>query len=237
LVYSKGKNNAIGVINILNIENFKGVMAIVDADFWNLDGTKPSWSNILLTDSHDLETMLFNSGAFEKILVEFGSQKKIAQLPKPPRDILLENALPIGLLRWLSSPSQDNLRLDFKNLSFGNYLNLKTLSLDIEKLLVDVISRSQSLKLDTNVIKQKIVVMMNLNYDPWQVCSGHDLVEIFYIGLNQIYGNAKARLLSKEMVDGLLRIAYELSYFHETQLYKAILMWENSNPPFKIVGN
>lgn len=111
---SNGKDNAIKALAILEKSNFKGVLTIIDADFWRLDGIKPSSPHLLLTDTHDLENMILRSGALEIILSEFGSSVKIKNFGKPIQDTLLESGLLIGLFRWLSSPGQDNLNLKFK---------------------------------------------------------------------------------------------------------------------------
>ncbi|GAB4301600.1 MAG: hypothetical protein Fur0025_41910 [Oscillatoriaceae cyanobacterium] len=65
--YAVGKARVIDVMEILDKDNFSGVLAIIDADFWKLEGTIPPSTNILLTDTHDLETMLFQSPALEKV--------------------------------------------------------------------------------------------------------------------------------------------------------------------------
>ena len=70
------KDNAVKVLNILEQANFAGVLAVVDADFDILEKTVPLSRNLLLTDTHDLETMLLKSPALEKVLREqYGSVK------------------------------------------------------------------------------------------------------------------------------------------------------------------
>ena len=51
LVNAFCKDNAIGALNILEMNNFQGVLAIVDTDFWNLDGVRVGSPNLLVTDS------------------------------------------------------------------------------------------------------------------------------------------------------------------------------------------
>ncbi|MEG4347888.1 DUF4435 domain-containing protein [Microcoleus sp. A003_D6] len=96
------KDNAVKVLNILEKDNFAGVLAIVDADFWILEGTVNSNPNLLLTDTHDLETMLLKSPSLEKVLSEHGSEQKVKDFGKDIRQTLLESAKVIGYLRWAS---------------------------------------------------------------------------------------------------------------------------------------
>ncbi|MDJ1179813.1 DUF4435 domain-containing protein [Roseofilum sp. BLCC_M91] len=52
------KQRVIQVLQILENDNFAGILAIVDADFDRLDNLEFSSPNLLRTDTHDLETML-----------------------------------------------------------------------------------------------------------------------------------------------------------------------------------
>lgn len=232
---ANNKDIAITTINKLEKDNFKGVLTIVDTDFWKLDSIKPNSLNILLTDTHDLETMILFSEALDKVLSEFGSKPKIAALSKPVRVILLKGALAIGFLRWLSTPTKDNLSLRFKGLNFYNFIDIKKLSVNIDLLIKEVKTNSQDSTLDESAIKKKIATLMKSGYDPCQVCSGHDMVQLLAIGLINMFGNHRAKNITPDGVDGILRVSYEYSYFSSTQLHDAIKDWEYANQPFKVL--
>ncbi|WP_416211827.1 DUF4435 domain-containing protein [Nostoc sp. DedQUE05] len=83
------KQRAIEILKILEQSNFQGVLAIVDADFDRLETLLNTSHNLLCTDSHDLETMLINSPAFNKVLAEFGSEEKIAQFNRDVKLVLV----------------------------------------------------------------------------------------------------------------------------------------------------
>jgi hypothetical protein len=235
LILATGKDKAIKALNILEEDGLNGVLTIVDADFWRLDGVEHGSSNLLLTDSHDLETMLLYSDALDNVLSEFGSAKKITKLGKPIRNILLEGGLPIGYLRWLSSPTKDDLSLKFKELSFDKFVDEKTLCVDVDNLIRELKTNSKDSALDDNVTKLKVMTLMGEGHDPWQVCSGHDLVLILSIGIRNIFGNPRGKSVTLEVVDGILRVAYNHSHFCLTQLHNSIKDWEKANPPFKVV--
>ncbi|MTJ55538.1 DUF4435 domain-containing protein [Anabaena sp. UHCC 0253] len=82
------KQRAINILEILEKSNFQGVLAIVDADFDRQQNTPVTSPNLLLTDTHDLETMLIQSPALEKVVSEFGSEEKITQLNRNIREVL-----------------------------------------------------------------------------------------------------------------------------------------------------
>lgn len=90
-----GKNNAIKTLEILEADGFKGVLVIVDADFWKFDGVDPGSPNIILTDTYDRESMLICSNALDKVLNDFGEHRKMNGMLKPIRDLLLEVTPPI----------------------------------------------------------------------------------------------------------------------------------------------
>ncbi len=85
-------------MEILNKENFQRILAIVDADFERLE-CLPNVPNLILTDTHDLETMLIQSPALDKVLAEIGSEEKITKFGKDIRSVLLQAGKPIGYLR------------------------------------------------------------------------------------------------------------------------------------------
>jgi len=235
LIPATGKDKAISALELLENSSFGGVLAIVDADFWRLDGIDSNSSNLLLTDSHDLETMILHSDALDNVLSEFGSAKKIAELGKPIRDILLESGLPVGYLRWLSSPTKDNLSLKFKELSFDKFVDEQTLRVSIDNLIRELKINSENSTLDENATKLKIMALGGAGHDPWQVCSGHDLVQILSIGLRNIFGNSRGKSVALEVVDGILRVAYGHSHFRLTRLHNSIKDWEKVNPPFRVL--
>lgn len=235
IIPAEGKEKAINALEMLEKDSFNGVLTIVDADFWKIEGVEPNNSNILLTDSHDLETMILYSDALDSVLSEFGSDPKIMDLGKPIRDILLESGLPIGYLRWLSSTTKDNLSLKFKKLSFDKFVNKNTLIVNIDNLIEQAKTNSKNSKLDANATKLKIIALAGEGHDPWQVCSGHDLVIFLSIGLQNIFGNHRGKSVTPDVVEGILRVAYDHSHFSLTNLHNSIKTWEKANPSFKIL--
>jgi hypothetical protein len=70
LIPTFGKSNAIQTLIELEKREATGVLAIVDSDYWVLEGKKTG-NNLLLTDTHDIETMILLSPALEKVLREY----------------------------------------------------------------------------------------------------------------------------------------------------------------------
>ncbi len=227
-----GRDNAEEVLSLIEKEAFIGVLAIVDADFDILEGRPPPVQNLLLTDTHDLETMIIKSPALDKVLAEFGSTKKIAELVKRAgkdiRLILIECGAPIGYLRWVSLRA--DLSLSFEDLDFNKFVDKDALTVDVLKLIKAVKERAYNTAVDKS---QKRTIMehdaqksMDLlksdSHDPWHVCCGHDLVHILAVGLQKAIGTHGAQTASAELVEKWLRLAFEHAHFRKTQLYSSI---------------
>ncbi|MCI0486402.1 MAG: DUF4435 domain-containing protein [Blastocatellia bacterium] len=236
-VPANGKDNAIKALDILERESFKGVLSIVDTDFDFVEGKLPASQNLLFTDHHDLEIMLFNSQALEKVLTQFGSAEKIdkfqEQYKKDIRTVLLEAGRTIGYLRWLSL--QQNLGLDFEGLSYGGFLDVSSLEVDALKLIKVVKNHSQKHALDETEILNDLQGLISVTHDDLHICCGHDLSAILSIALRKALGSNKADDVRAEMLEKFFQLSFEASIFSATRLYASIRRWEQDNHPFRIL--
>lgn len=179
------KDNSTGAIKILEDSEVKGILAIIDADFWVLEEKRVDSNNIMLTDTHDIETMILQSPVLDRFIGEFGTENKIKVLKEDIRSILLNAGVPLGLLRWLSL--KDNLNLKFEEVSFSNFVEKNTLKTNIPKMVKEVKNHSQLHSLDENLVIKNMDKLRDCECDPWHICCGHDLVNIISIGLRKLF--------------------------------------------------
>ncbi|MDX2041639.1 MAG: DUF4435 domain-containing protein [Acidobacteriota bacterium] len=235
-VIAHNKANAVSALAILENENFSGVLAIVDADFDRLDGRQRTSPNLHHTDTHDLETLIINSPALEKILAELGSENKLASFeadhPGGVRTVLLRHGSSIGYLRWLSLRQQFNLK--FESLAFSKFVNNETLVVDEAKLVKTVKDHSSAHHLNGAELQQQAQGLKSENHDLWQICCGHDLVSLLSIGLRKTLGTNDTRQVEPEVISRALRLAYEFGHFCSTQLYASVQGWQKANPSFQV---
>ena len=229
------KDNAVKVLNILEKDNFSGVLAVVDADFDILEGTVSVSQNLLFTDTHDLETMLLKSPALEKVLLEHGSEAKINNFAKDIRQTLLESAKVIGYLRWASL--KFNYCLKFEGLAFNKFVDDKTLALNESKLLETVKNNSQKPGLDEPEIRANMDSLKTDTQDMWYICCGHDMIAILSIALCKALGSCNSKQVEPNVLEQNLRLAYDSAHFRETKLYRSIQRWEQTNKPFDVLSN
>jgi hypothetical protein len=226
IVFSHDKDKSINAIFLLDNENFEGAMAIIDKDFDEMDNISINSVNILFTDSHDFETMIVESPALEKVLIEYGSDKKLAKQWPNIRSSLLKAALPLGYVRWLSH-SKYKIGLDFDKLNYSNFIEPKSYSCNISALITILISRSRGAKISAKAWETEISDLLHMaQYNPWHVCCGHDLVAILTYGLKKMFGNRRSKYIEADVIDSALRVGYELSYFVKSNLYLSIRNWE-----------
>ncbi len=236
IIPAHGKENAVNSLSILDGEEFVGVLAIVDADFWRLDGKEPQTTNLFITDSHDLETMLLKSLALEKLLDEFGSKGKMDRCVQKKglniRQLLLDIGRPLGYFRWISQ--RDGHALTFAGVVYSKFVDRRTLSLHVPKMINTIKNKSGRHALDDNRLQNLINDAVDEKHNLWDVCSGHDLVRILSIGLCQVLGSNKQDNVNPEMLEKFLRTGYETIYFYTTDLYKSLKNWEQDNSPFRL---
>ena len=226
---SYGKNNAISALYILEKDKLKRILVIVDSDFWKLESAIPNNPNLMVTDTHDLETMIISSETFNNILNEFGSLIKIKKIGTSIRNILLKNSLPLGYLRWISSPTKLNLSLKFKGIDYNKFIDKKAFSVDLIKLIEEILNNSNNTSINKQLLIDEVKKLEDKGFDPWHVCSGHDLIEICTIGFKKIFGNKRSKSLSSEALDAILRLSYEHSHFIKSELYVSIKNWAKNN--------
>jgi len=237
IIIADGKERVIKVLKLLEEESFSGVLAIVDADFDILEGKLFDSVNLLQTDVHDIEIMMIASPALEKVLRQYGSKDKIRDLTnkfgKDIRSVLIESAMPIGYLRWVSL--RENLSLKFEDLKFDKFIDKGKLTVDIIRLIRIVQSHtsdnmgSQKSQFKDDEIHSRMQQLSSDLHDPWHVCCGHDVVNILSLGLCKAIGSNSSQEAKPDHVEKWLRLAYEWSYFCQTQLYAAIQNWERAN--------
>jgi hypothetical protein len=243
IVIAYGKPNILCSVPRLDRKTCGGVLGVVDRDFDAMDGASLPSPNIVATDHHDLETMLICSPALDKILIELGSARKIRDFEQRAghsvREALLERALPLGRLRWLSS--RERLGLQFRKrgkdglrrIDHGKFVKRSTWVMDPQAMVKVVLNFSSRHDLDSQELMDQMATLPS-EHDPRQVCNGHDLIAILAIGLGGVLGSHKPSL---DELERQLRLAHEWNHLEATALYREIRGWEARNPPYRVLEN
>lgn len=238
-----GKEKILEAYDILVERGYSEVaIGIIDSDFNNLIEVENSREFIFYTDTHDLETMIFSSDAFDslvnlrclpdrlKILVDRES--------KSLKEILLERTSFLGYLKlanhinkWglLFKPKEQNRpELKIEDFIIKDDLKFK----DVETMVKTVFNFSRG-KVTINVEEKTVIEEVNKliqnKIDLLQLCNGHDLAYIFALGLKKAFANLNANAVTASQIENELILAYESRHFASTNLYKSLKNYELSN--------
>ncbi|MCY3412230.1 MAG: DUF4435 domain-containing protein [Candidatus Heimdallarchaeota archaeon] len=248
IISCEGKTNVLFTLEKVVIRNIRAVIAILDSDLdyfipnpTMLKIDKHNRKNIrkilFYTDSHDLETMLLDSFAFDKFIQMYAEPKRIEKIEKNIGDLrnhLLEQAYKIGLLKLLSL--QNNWHLSFKKINYDSFFDYKTLTLLEEKAIDEILKQSSNSNADKNEILKCYRNENKHAFDPWLITSGHDMMKILLKSLKYNLGiKHKMENFNKTyQIEDVLILSYEFSFFSHTRLFEHLTEWEEENYPYRV---
>lgn len=195
------------ILRALNGRYGSRLLAIKDADFDRLEGKIYPYTNLLLTDTHDMEGMIVTD-----CLPELQGEDAIRcqGITLPPIYLELED---ISYLKWFNHVNRSRLRFKgvIPNLIFSKYFSAVVANTDTEVTvtLADV----ALFKVQHSGASQK------------DLCNGHDILERIYVRAKA----ASASNFDKKKFFRRLRAAYPPDKFVNTSLFRSIEAWEVAN--------
>ena len=231
IIAAYNKDTVVQVIQILDSHVFNGAVGVVDADYWLIEDIQSPSQNLLITDTHDIETMMIKSDAFSHLMNEFGSEKKISKYEKrygsDVRTSIIEATIPLGGLRFISK--SNNLNLRFERLNFSKFMRIRgRLAIRIDDLISTVLDYSQRFDVNGTQISENIHSILAEGYDPFQICCGHDCISILALSLRRLFGSNNAIDVRPDRLELSLRLAYEFIHFKKTLLFSSLIAWQTS---------
>ncbi len=237
IVLGYNRDNVLKVATILFSDGFLGFLALVDSDFSELIGETLDNYNIILTDSNDVEVMIFNTDVFDRFVAEYCSSDKIAavenNLSLTIREIIMRNACVIGALRYLSRILSWNL--DFQNMKY-KYVERVSLNISLDEQIEHLRGRSGTTSMPgVEEVREKVAeTITSLTTVSLCVC-GHDLCEIVSHAVHNVIGRAHHLSRSGAAVEEVFRAAYTQDNFRQSKVHRDIVAWEDRNGAFKVL--
>src|SRR5262245_23015717 len=77
LINATRKKNAIEALDVLENDGVVGVCAIVDQDYDVILDTKHDYENLIMTEYHDLDVVIFQSSALDSLLAIYADSVKL----------------------------------------------------------------------------------------------------------------------------------------------------------------
>lgn len=227
----KTRNNVIELMRRLAALNKNQyAVGIVDDDQHRLTGeTLPA--NTLYTDTNDIETMVFWSGAFPKIarhLFAFSStpdKNKVDEIHK----LLQESTMPIGEMRLVNKRKGWNLSFKDgggkKDLDFCKLFNWKgDMSYLGDKVLINAVKGHSKLpEIDEREALNELKAVRQCKYSPKQIIVGHDLTRVIAVAMKRKYYKKETEGYDKDQIEVSFRLAYSLELFKKSNLYQCMV--------------
>lgn len=201
------------------------VIGIKDADFDHIKKVSHEISNLMVTDTHDIETMMLTPRVCRRICLET-INREYQNLSSQAMSSLKN----LSYLRYYN----DKMILnggnpDKKGINFRGVIIADVASVSVRDVLQHVKAKGNSNKTsfpDLNAMNLFINQNPIDNKDLVLFTNGHDLVHaIQYILHSQ---NQVARAYSDKNIATMIRMSYSKEEFEKTNLYKDIDNWNNN---------
>ena len=230
-------------------------LGIIDRDFDYAFPERTYAEGLVVTPTHDVETLVLSTPAFENLLEEYVDPDVRAAFESscgvPIIETILRAARPIGLLRLHNAQrfDPDKRGMNFKargtlRVPYEDYVGTKDFSLSLDGLIDWLFYNSDhpSFKDETETKALKATILaavaeLDSQYsDDWLVCQGHDLVGLIALGLTGAFGSRSGDL--KTIIEDLQismtsPAVLKAEYFHGCPLCDRIREWEDAHPPFR----
>lgn len=207
------------LLNDLNEKYLQRYIIIKDADFDHLNGKKPVCRNLFLTDTHDIETMMFTDDFVKQTESEHGLQNV--------KDIIYEAISDIrhlSYIKWINDLREIKLNFTASCHIGSCYKGYK--QIDINTWLNQIYHHS------TNSDKQVITSDEVKDFendkeiqeaDALQLVNGHDFVSAV---TNKLRHCCKKNISKKEIGKSMRR-CYTIENYKTTSLCKNVNKWLN----------
>ena len=195
------------ILDALNGRYGNRLLAIKDADFDRLEGKQYQYSNILLTDTHDMEGMIV-----EECLSELRGED--AERCKNINLIDVYSELEdISFLKWFSYTNH-----------YGINFSGVTINLDITAYFNACVTNTAN-AVSVSLGDMYVFKVAHQSVSEKELCNGHDILERIYVRAKA----AKVGNFAKKQFFRRLRSAYPKDKFVNTSLYNDIRKWETDN--------
>lgn len=242
IIQANGKENVEKVLKELDKRNFNKKLGIVDSDFDKILNVNNSNKNLLRTDFHDIEVMIFNTKALEKMLnISCPDNNKIKQIEEKKgnsiRNIVLELAEHIARLKLINKTQDLKLMFKPKNID-GNQLKYKKfiseddLSFLGEDKLIETVLNSfdnRQKNVTNEMLKQAYENTDTSNYNIYDLVNGHDLSNILYILIKKVLKCNSKVFSDYSCVEDCLIYSYHINDIINTDLYRELQKWQDEN--------
>ncbi|MEZ8970033.1 hypothetical protein AB6E36_06010 [Vibrio cyclitrophicus] len=243
-VICDGKYNQREVWEKLEQRNEARKLAIRDADFIRLRGRldKSYHDSFFITDHHDSEIMMANSGMLEQCLRQALSIEQMNKINISHPELLNEIKqliYPLGCLKLANKI--DNLGLVFKQkkekskeLDLTKFIDFKTMTnKDVISLITTCISYSNNLVAKGSIktqdeIKNSYDRVLSCNHPIDEIVHGHDFSYALAQFVKKKLNQNNSQLKNGNETETFMAACFDSKFFRKTNLFNDLANWESN---------
>lgn len=215
------KSVGVGAVRRLNGTAQTGHVGVFDRDYDDAMTTSNWRANILFWDAHSIETVLFETSAFDRILPELISADDLAalesRLGSTLREYVARTATAIGAIRWLlylSGITDDDDHMSPYRIAES------TGSVPQPESALEAGVRAGAAPTVQQLRKK--LLHPDINIPPRSLMRGHDISALTSLALERV-GRVSC---SGKKIEQLLRVALTQADFLEFSLVRELREWE-----------
>jgi hypothetical protein len=217
IIAGTGKESVIAMVAEAERRNMPGILGLVDRDTEVVWGPERRSTNILTTDLWDTESMMLVSGAFDRIVAEQRALRSSDEL----RAILYDAAGPVAALRAISQ--KERLNLDFKEKMFvSDFVHPVTGAVSVRQCVEKIVARNGGCRLGLDDLVRCVETLLAKQPRVEGMHCGHDMTRVLAHLSETVFG----RKLKDDMIEMLLRLAFDGDLLRATALYSDIQGWQ-----------
>lgn len=213
-------------LDAMHLEDY--FIGIKDADYDKLNQVAYPYSNLFLTDTHDLETMMVDGDIVETIMKE---NLRYEDVKRDKVDLavcsFLENVLcvlkSLSYIRWYNDVNDSHINFDVCKIPEMLKIN-SALGYDCCVYFLTRHPENAATQLAVSEF-QSFEAAHSQDVDLLLLVRGHDMCEVTSALLQQHPYYRKSSKLSCAKVEQALRLGYSKEAFRNTQLYASIDNW------------
>jgi hypothetical protein len=244
--HTNGKKKLIETLNLLRKRSERGVLGIIDQDYDCYINQNIIDNDIIILETHDIETLIFSSNAGKKFLRTIFPPDKssyIETFVKKSLKKIRNLCLQAGAVRLFFY--QERINIDYSNIHIQNFFSNNG-NFEISRYVKEIIQKNGDCHLSYEYAIDKISNMDLTKFDVWIICQGHDLIKILHRVIPTILISYTEKSTVEEITENELRTCkqianslmrcYEVSDFNQSKIFREVVNWENNNQPYIVLS-
>lgn len=196
-----------------------GTLFIRDRDNDEISTSCRDGIMLLVTSLYDIEMELLKVRLFRRIISDYTLGFHDDSLAQDEFSKLCKSASCLGAIRAYSH--KHGLRLDFDDIKYGRFLDLRTMNIDIRSAVTYIYAKSNVRLTDIDKIVSDINTILD-TFDPIHLVCSKDFLGILHLALCRHYGTCGSKECEPSVLSRIIRIATSHDDLKSLPLYQPL---------------